>query len=118
MASAASPLRSDSHPKSGLRNRGRAGGTMRLTKKGAIILVVISLALIAVQAGIWAKATSHSRSETQTENRINPHHPSEIAGVSGLLLLTFTAAGLWMQRGKGLRPERERVAAAPKKRAP
>ena len=73
---------------------------MRLTKKGALILVVISLALIAVQAEIWAKATSHSRSETQTENRMNPHHPSEIAGVSGLLLLTLTAAALCMQSAK------------------
>src|SRR4051794_592428 len=104
MASAASPLRSDSHPKSGLRNRGRAGGTMRLTKKGAIILVVISLVLIAVQAGIWAKAASHFRSGRQTGNRINPHHPSEIAGVSGLLLLTLTAAALCMQSAKVSRP--------------
>jgi hypothetical protein len=40
---------------------------LKLTYVGAIVLVVISLGLFAVQATVWVKATAHAKSETATQ---------------------------------------------------
>ena len=60
---------------------------LKLTFAGAIVLVVISLGLCAVQAGVWAKATAHAKSETLTQNKLGSHRPNEAAGLVGMLLL-------------------------------
>jgi hypothetical protein len=63
---------------------------VKLTNAGAIILTVISLVLCAVQAGIWAKAEEHSRSETELQNREGRNPPNEMPGVAGLGLLVLS----------------------------
>jgi hypothetical protein len=67
---------------------------MRLKKKrlNVIALIVFSLVLCALQAGIWARSTMHARSETDKANIESQHPPSEIAGIAGIFLLT--AAGV------------------------
>jgi uncharacterized membrane protein YidH (DUF202 family) len=60
---------------------------MRLTNRGAIIVIVLSLALCALQAGLWAKTEAHVRSETEMQARESRNPPSEIPGVVGLGLL-------------------------------
>jgi hypothetical protein len=67
---------------------------LRLTYAGAIVLVVISLGLFAVQAEVWANATAHAKSETVTQNKLGSHHPSEVAGLAGMLLLVLTGTAL------------------------
>ena len=60
---------------------------MRVTKWGAIVMVVVPLVLFVIQAGIWIKSTSHASSQTVIVNRESQHRPSEIAGIAGMLLL-------------------------------
>jgi hypothetical protein len=64
---------------------------MRLTIRSAIVLTVVSVLLCVVQAGIWAKDTSHVTSQTAEQNKEIRHPPSEIPGVAGLTLLLVTA---------------------------
>jgi hypothetical protein len=77
---------------------------LKLTYAGAIVLVVVSLGLFAVQAGIWAKATAHAKSETVTQNKLGSHRPSEIAGLAGMLLLVVTGTALCIE---SINPPRE-----------
>ena len=65
---------------------------MSLTKKRAVTLVVVSLVLIILQAGLWVAATAHVRSQTDEANRIIAHSPTEIPAVAGFTLLVV--AGL------------------------
>ena len=69
---------------------------LNLTYAGAIALVVVSLGLFAVHAGVWVTATD-SKSETETENRGGGHRPSEMAGLSGMLLLVLTSTALCIE---------------------
>lgn len=69
---------------------------MQLTKRRAVVLVVLSLALFILQAGFWVKATAHVRSQTDEANRIIRHSPTEIPGVAGVTLLVV--AGLLVIR--------------------
>jgi len=77
---------------------------LKLTYAGGIVLVVISLGLFAVQAGVWAKATAHTRSETETANKVGSHRPSETAGLAGMLLLVMTGTALCIE---SISPPRE-----------
>lgn len=65
---------------------------MSLTKKRAVTLVVVSLVLLVLQAGLWVKATAHMRSQTDEANRIIQHSPTEIPAIAGFTLLVV--AGL------------------------
>ncbi|HYL64249.1 MAG TPA: hypothetical protein VE077_16675 [Candidatus Methylomirabilis sp.] len=69
---------------------------MQLTKRRAVVLVVISLALFVLQAGFWVAATAHVRSQTDEANRIIRHSPTEIPGIAGVSLLIL--AGLLVIR--------------------
>lgn len=69
---------------------------MSLTKKRAVTLVVVSLALLILQAGLWVAATAHMRSQTDEANRIIAHSPTEIPGIAGFTLLVV--AGLLVIR--------------------
>jgi hypothetical protein len=60
---------------------------MRHKRTIAITLLVMSLMLFGVQAGIWARSSSHARSETDQQNMIIKHPPSEAAGIVATLLL-------------------------------
>lgn len=59
---------------------------MQHIKRVAIGLVVVAIALIASQAGIWAHFTAHAKSETAITNK-DSHSPTEIPGVAGITLL-------------------------------
>jgi protein-S-isoprenylcysteine O-methyltransferase Ste14 len=61
---------------------------MRFKKSYAIALMVLALALLGLQAVIWARA-DHNPTESDTINRITQHPPSEIAGIAGLSLLVL-----------------------------
>jgi len=61
---------------------------MRHRKRNVIGLLVISLILFAVEAGIWVRSTSHARSETDKQNILGQHAPSEIPAIAGIVLLT------------------------------
>ena len=63
---------------------------MKLSNTLAIVLTVISVVLCAVQAGIWAKAEEHTRSETELQNRESRNPPNEMPGVAGLGLLVLS----------------------------
>jgi len=67
---------------------------MRFKKKrtNLIALIIFSLVLCAIQAGVWARSTIHARSETDKANIESQHPPSEIAGIAGVFVLT--AAGV------------------------
>ena len=65
---------------------------MQVTKRRAVVLVVLSLALFVLQAGLWVKATAHVRSQTDEANRIIQHSPTEIPGIAGVSFLIL--AGL------------------------
>jgi cell division protein FtsX len=60
---------------------------MRYKKRIAIILFMVSLVLFGLQAGIWARSSSHARSETDQQNIVIKHPPSEAAGIVALVLL-------------------------------
>jgi len=60
---------------------------MRHKKRNTIALLVVSLILFCVQAGVWAKANAHEPSETAKQNIIGHHQPNEMAGVAGMGLL-------------------------------
>lgn len=45
-----------------------------------------------MQAGLWVRATSHTHSETDKQNREQQHPPNEIPGILGMTLLI--AAGV------------------------
>ena len=79
-------------------------GKLKLTYAAAIVLVVISLGLFVVQAGVWARATAHARTETVTQNKIGSHRPSETAGLAGMLLLVLTGTALCFE---SISPPRE-----------
>ena len=68
---------------------------MRFKKKriNLIALIIFSLVLCAIQAGVWARSTIHACSETDKANIESQHPPSEIAGLAGIFLL-LTAAGV------------------------
>jgi hypothetical protein len=61
-------------------------------KRNAIAVFVMSLLLFAIQAGLWVRATRHTQSETDKQNREQQHPPSEIPGILGMTLLV--AAGV------------------------
>jgi hypothetical protein len=63
----------------------------RLRKRTAIALFILSLVLFVVQAVIWARSTSHARSETDKQNIIGVHQPDEIPGLAGMGLLVLAA---------------------------
>jgi hypothetical protein len=63
----------------------------RLRKRTAIGLFILSLVLFVVQAVIWARSTSHARSETDKQNIIGQHQPDEIPGLAGMGLLVLAA---------------------------
>ncbi|HKW56109.1 MAG TPA: hypothetical protein VJN42_02015 [Candidatus Acidoferrum sp.] len=69
---------------------------MKPTKKRAVVLVVVALALFVLQAGFWIKATAHVQSQTDEANRVIRHSPTEIPGVAGVALLIV--AGLLVVR--------------------
>jgi hypothetical protein len=60
---------------------------MRSAERRAIILAVIALALCAVQAGAWIKATAHTSSLTDVQNREGQHPTTDVPGIAGLCLL-------------------------------
>jgi hypothetical protein len=64
---------------------------MRHKKRNAIALLVISLILFALEAGIWARSTSHARSETDKQNILGQHQPSEIPAIASGFLLVAAA---------------------------
>ena len=78
---------------------------LKLTYAGAIVLVVISLGLFAVQATVWVKATAHAQSETVTQNKLGSHPPSETAGLAGMLLLVLTGTALWARNAWARAPD-------------
>jgi len=77
---------------------------LKLTYAGGIVLMVISLGLFAVQAGVWARATAHAKSETVLQNKLGSHHPNETAGLAGMLLLVLTSTALCIE---SISPPRE-----------
>jgi hypothetical protein len=60
---------------------------MRHKKRNAIALLVISLILFSFEAGIWARSTMHARSETDKQNILGHHQPTEIPAIAGMFLL-------------------------------
>jgi hypothetical protein len=64
---------------------------MRHKKRTTIALSVVSLILFAFEAGIWAKSTSHARSETDKQNILGRHQPTEIPAIAGAFLLIAAA---------------------------
>jgi hypothetical protein len=61
-------------------------------RKGISIgLLVLALVLLGVQAGVWVKATSAARTETDKQNILGRHQPNETAGIVGLILLVGAA---------------------------
>jgi hypothetical protein len=60
---------------------------MHYQRSSAIALLVVSLLLFTLQAGLWAKATAHARSETDKQNMEVHHPPNEIPGLAGMFLL-------------------------------
>ena len=65
----------------------KSEATMRNRKRIGIALFVVSLFLLGIQAGIWAKSTAHARSETDKQNIEEHRPPSEIAGIAGFTVL-------------------------------
>lgn len=65
---------------------------MRYQKRIAIGLLVLSLIVVLVQAGIWTKAVSHAHSETDKQNIEGHQPPNEMPGVTATFLLI--AAGV------------------------
>jgi hypothetical protein len=59
-------------------------------KTNIIALLVLSLILCAIQAGVWARSTIYARSETDKTNIESQYPPNEIAGIVGLFLLFTT----------------------------
>ena len=53
-----------------------------------IVLMIVALALCALQGAIWFKTTAHARSETERQQREEHHPPNEMAGIAGTILLT------------------------------
>jgi len=59
-------------------------------KRNVIALLILSLILCGIQAGIWARSTIYAHSETDKTNIESQHPPNEIAGIVGLFLLFTT----------------------------
>jgi hypothetical protein len=57
-----------------------------------IALVVISLVLMAIQAGLWRHSTHQASSETQKIDIESEHSPTEVPGVAGFTLLIVAGA--------------------------
>jgi hypothetical protein len=74
-----------------LKARSESEAIMRDKKRNAIALLVISLILFAFEAGIWARSTSHARSETDKQNILGRHQPTEIPAIAGASLLIIAA---------------------------
>jgi hypothetical protein len=70
----------------------KVGQSMRLKnkKRNVIALLILSLILCGIQAGIWARSTIYAHSETDKTNIESQHPPNEIAGIVGLVLLFTT----------------------------
>jgi hypothetical protein len=64
---------------------------MRHRKRNAIALLVISLILFAFEAGIWARSTLNAGSETDKQNILGHHQPTEIPAIAGTALLIIAA---------------------------
>ena len=60
---------------------------MKFKEIHGIVLMVVALALCAVQGGIWMKSTAHAKSETEKQESQERHPPSEVAGIEGTILL-------------------------------
>ena len=92
-----------------LRRRGLADAArlsevyMRVTTSRSILMIAAPLIFFAIQAGMWIKSTNHARSETELQNRESRHRPSEIAGLTGMLLLVAEATVLSIPQNDGIR---------------
>jgi hypothetical protein len=64
---------------------------MRHKKRNAIALLVISLILFSFEAGIWARSTKDARSETDKQNILGHHQPTEMPAITGTILLIMAA---------------------------
>ena len=60
---------------------------MKFKETYGIVLMVVALALCALQGGIWMKSTAHAKSETDKQEREERHPPNEVAGIAGTILL-------------------------------
>jgi hypothetical protein len=56
-----------------------------------IALLVLSLILFGVEAGLWTKPTMHARSETDKANILGASQPNELPAIAGILLLVAAA---------------------------
>lgn len=65
---------------------------MRNRKRNAIAVFAVALLLYAVQAGLWVRAVSHTRSETDKQNIEERHPPNEMAGMAATFLLVVAGA--------------------------
>jgi len=61
---------------------------MQFKEIHGIVLMIVALALCALQGGIWMKSTAHAKSETEKQEREERHPPNEVVGIAGTLLLT------------------------------
>ncbi len=60
-------------------------------KRPSVALLVLSLLLFGVQAGLWAHSTAHARTETDKQNLMGKNPPTEVPGAAGMLLLVAAA---------------------------
>lgn len=67
---------------------------MKSKRRRAIAVLVIALALCALQAGLWVHSVSKDRSETAKQNAIIQDPPSEFPAVAAICL--FIGAGIFL----------------------
>jgi hypothetical protein len=60
---------------------------MRHNKGITMALLVVAVVLFVLQGGIWARSQSHARTETNQQNLVIQHPPSEMPGLIGMGLL-------------------------------
>ena len=65
---------------------------MRVAKRRAMLLIVLGLALFALQAGVWRQSVARDHPETAKQNSESQHPPTEMPGLAGVCLLLAAGA--------------------------
>ncbi|HKV23879.1 MAG TPA: hypothetical protein VJN93_04750 [Candidatus Acidoferrum sp.] len=67
---------------------------MKSKKRRAVTVLVIALALCALQAGLWVHSVSKDHSQTAEQNRIIQDPPLEFPGIAAVCL--FIGTGIFL----------------------
>ena len=68
--------------------------SMRFKEIHGVVLTIVAVVLCAAQGWIWMNTTAHAQSETDVQQRIERHAPSEILGLAGMTLLLVAGVAL------------------------